>query len=183
MLHITYIILCISYKSGFRNQDIRSARPGSFKTGSNQFRPVPSILQYSKYPKSSISLYDTLRHSCTKKYEIARQLAAARIVHALEYVCHVHAGSDLVNRKHHSVESTKFILLVQIYIFCSSSKSALWRHLWPIDTRVAQNTDNRSACTNSKLEQKSPEIPYNTYVLRNNYYVIMSDNSKYILGI
>ena len=74
MLHITYIILCISYKSGFRNQDIRSA-PGSFKTGSNRFKPISDRFQVFfniQYPKSSISLYDTLRHSCTKKYEIAR---------------------------------------------------------------------------------------------------------------
>lgn len=159
ILRISYYVYHISQVS--RNQDIRSARPGSFtkklvQTNSDRFQVFFNI----QYPKSSISLYDTLRHSCTKKIRNCT-LACSSTNSARSRVCvsRVHAGSDLVNRKHHSVESTKFILLVQIYIFCSSSKSALWRHQWPIDTRVAQNTDNRSACTNSKLEQKSPEIP------------------------
>ena len=130
MLHITYIILCISYKSGF-SKSRYSFCPAWFvhkklvQTNSDRFQVFFNI----QYPKSSISLYDTLRHSCTKKIRNCT-LACSSTNSARSRVCvsRVHAGSDLVNRKHHSVESTKFILLVQIYIFCSSSKSALWRH-------------------------------------------------------
>ena len=113
ILRISYYVYHISQVSEIKIFVLPGlVRSKLVQTNSDRFQVFFNI----QYPKSSISLYDTLRHSCTKKYEIARQLAAARIVHALEYVCHVHAGSDLVNRKHHSVESTKFILLVQIYI-------------------------------------------------------------------
>ena len=131
MLHITYIILCISYKSGFPKSRY-SFCPAWFVHKKNWFKPIQTGSKYS-----SIFNIPNLQYHYTILYVIPAllkirncTLACSSTNSARSRVCvsRVHAGSDLVNRKHHSVESTKFILLVQIYIFCSSSKSALWRH-------------------------------------------------------
>ena len=115
ILRISYYVYHISQVSEIKIFVLRLVRSKLVQTGSNQFQTG------SKY--SSIFNIPNLQYHYTILYVIPAlkntKLHASLQQHeqcTLQSMCVVHAGSDLVNRKHHSVESTKFILLVQIYI-------------------------------------------------------------------